>query len=85
SSQEGSLLLWVWLLSLWAALTLKLVGRRLREVTPYATAVLMGLAAFFCGLLVFSPDAQPFAQLARAPADGAGLNPLLRHPAMMFH
>ena len=27
----------------------------------------------------------PFDTLARAPAEGAGLNPLLRHPAMMIH
>src|SRR3712207_3612303 len=42
SSQEGSLLLWVWLLSLWSSLVLFLVRKRLRDVTPYATAVLLG-------------------------------------------
>ena len=42
SSQEGSLLLWVWLLSLWSSLVLFLVRRRLRDVAPYATAVLLG-------------------------------------------
>src|SRR5947208_2037044 len=41
--------------------------------------------AFFCALLVFSPDAHPFAQLATPPPEGSGLNPLLRHPAMMVH
>src|SRR5881227_604295 len=41
SSQEGSLLLWVWLLSLWSSLVLFLTRGRLREVTPYATAVLL--------------------------------------------
>src|SRR5215216_2952695 len=50
SSQEGSLLLWVWLLSLWSSLVLFLTRRRLREVAPYATAVLLGFAAFFAGL-----------------------------------
>ena len=29
--------------------------------------------------------ASPFATLANPPAEGSGLNPLLRHPAMMFH
>ena len=47
SSQEGSLLLWVWLLSLWSSLVLFLTRRRAREVAPYATAVLLGFAAFF--------------------------------------
>jgi cytochrome c-type biogenesis protein CcmF len=83
SSQEGSLLLWVWLLALWSSLVLFLTRRRLRDVVPYATAVLLGFGAFFCGLLAFLES--PFAVLATAPADGAGLNPLLRHPSMMIH
>jgi cytochrome c-type biogenesis protein CcmF len=83
SSQEGSLLLWVWLLSVWSSVVLLTLGRRLREIAPIATAVLLGFAAFFCSLLIFA--APPFEQLARVPAEGAGLNPLLRHPSMMFH
>src|SRR3954452_16225206 len=46
SSQEGSLLLWVWLLSLWSALVLRLSGDRMREVAAWATAVLLGFGAF---------------------------------------
>src|ERR671929_660998 len=34
SSQEGSLLLWVWLLSMWSALVLFLTRRRLRDGAP---------------------------------------------------
>jgi cytochrome c-type biogenesis protein CcmF len=83
SSQEGSLLLWLWLLSLWSSLVLFLTRRRLRDVQPYATAVLLGFAAFFAGLLVFSVS--PFQTLAMVPAEGVGLNPLLRHPSMMIH
>src|SRR6266852_7440624 len=40
SSQEGSLLLWAWLLSLWSSLALYLTRRRLRDVAAYATSVL---------------------------------------------
>lgn len=83
SSQEGSLLLWVFLLSGWSSAILFLSRRRAREVAPYATAVLLGIAAFFVGLIVFLET--PFGQLSPAPIEGAGLNPLLRHPAMMFH
>src|SRR5919108_5011140 len=54
SSQEGSLLLWMWLLSVWASLVLFLTRRRLRDVAPYATAVLLGFGAFFGGLLVLA-------------------------------
>jgi cytochrome c-type biogenesis protein CcmF len=83
SSQEGSLLLWVWLLSLWSSLVLFLTRRRLREIAPYATAVLLGVAAFFAALVVFV--ANPFQVASPAPAEGAGLQPLLRHPSMMIH
>lgn len=83
SSQEGSLLLWVWLLSIWSSLVIFLTRNRLRDVVPWATAVLLGYGAFFTALLVFKVS--PFETLSPAPADGAGLNPLLRHPAMMIH
>ena len=68
SSQEGSLLLWVWLLSLWSSLVLFLVRRRLRDVAPYATAVLLGFGAFFTGLLVFAVS--PFGTVAHGAARG---------------
>jgi cytochrome c-type biogenesis protein CcmF len=84
SSQEGSLLLWLLLLSLWSSLVLYLSKRRLRELAPYATAVLLGFGAFFAALLVFMES--PFHRVAGAvPLEGAGLNPLLRHPSMMIH
>ena len=78
SSQEGSLLLWVCLLSLWSSLVLFLTRRRLRDVTPYATAVLLGFGAFFAALLVFS--ASPFTSLARAAARGRGPQPAAAPP-----
>ncbi|MGI8511544.1 MAG: heme lyase CcmF/NrfE family subunit, partial [Solirubrobacteraceae bacterium] len=83
SSQEGSLLLWVWLLSLWSSLVLVVARSRVRELMPLAIAVLLGLAAFFVCLCVFW--ANPFALASPAPAEGQGLNPLLRHPSMMIH
>jgi len=83
SSQEGSLLLWLLLLSLWSSLILFLTRRRLREIAPYATAVLLGFAVFFAAVLVFLET--PFQQASPAPAEGMGLNPLLRHPSMMIH
>ena len=83
SSQEGSLLLWVWLLAMWSSLILFLTRRRVREVAPYAAAVLLGFGAFFAALCVFL--ASPFALTSPAPVEGAGLNPLLRHPSMMIH
>jgi cytochrome c-type biogenesis protein CcmF len=52
-------------------------------VAPYATAVLLGFAAFFLGLMVFLES--PFTLSTPIPAEGNGLNPLLRHPSMMIH
>src|ERR671916_1169544 len=84
SSQEGSLLLWLTLLALWSSVILFITRRRLREIAPYATAVLLGLGAFFAFLLVALES--PFDRVAGTPpVEGAGLNPLLRHPSMMIH
>ena len=84
-SQAGSLLLWAWVLSIAATAVLFATRHRHREVAPYATAVLGGLGVFFTGLMLFADGANPFAQLDPAPAEGNGLNPLLRHPAMAIH
>ena len=83
STQQGSLLLWLLLLSGWSSLALFLTRRRVREIAPYAQAVLFGLTAFFGGLLVFF--ANPFTTSSVAPTEGAGLDPLLRHTTMMVH
>ena len=83
SAQEGSLLLWVWLLSLWSSAALFASRGRMRDVAAYAQAVLLGFAGFFTALLVFLAD--PFQPLHPTPHQGLGLNPLLRHPSMMIH
>jgi len=83
SSQEGSLLLWAWLLSLWSSLALFLTRRRMRDIAAYATAILLGFGAFFVSLMVFY--ANPFQTTSPAPVQGAGLDPLLRFPTMMIH
>ncbi|TMK23984.1 MAG: heme lyase CcmF/NrfE family subunit [Actinobacteria bacterium] len=83
SSQEGSLLLWAWLLSLWSSLALFLTRKRMRDVAAYATSVLLGLGGFFIALMIFY--ATPFATTSPRPVEGAGLDPLLRFPTMMIH
>src|SRR3954452_8885768 len=83
ATQDGSLLLWAVLLSLFSSAVLFLTRRSLRELAPYATAVLGVVAGFF--LLLMVAWETPFGTLANPPAEGAGLNPLLRHPAMMIH
>jgi len=80
--QEGSLLLWLFVLcgySVAAVLTARRAGR---EVIAWVVPVLGLVASFFALLLVFV--ASPFATQA-APADGAGLNPSLQNPYMAVH
>jgi cytochrome c-type biogenesis protein CcmF len=80
--QEGSLLLWLFILcgySVAAVLTARRVGR---EVLAWVVPVLGVVGTFFAMLLVFV--ASPFATQA-APADGAGLNPSLQNPYMAIH
>src|SRR5271155_711769 len=83
SSQEGSLLLWAWLMSLWSSLALFLTRKRMRDVAAYATAILLGFGGFFVSLMIFY--ANPFATTRPAPPEGAGLDPLLRFPTLMIH
>ncbi len=83
ATQQGSLLLWVLLLSFWSSLILFLSRRKVREIAPYATAVLLGFATFFTALMILA--ANPFQTTATPPAEGAGLDPLLRHATMMIH
>jgi cytochrome c-type biogenesis protein CcmF len=83
SSQEGSLLLWAWLLSMWSSLVLFLTRRRMRDVAAYATAILLSFGGFFVSLMIFY--ANPFATTRPAPVEGAGLDPLLRFPTMIIH
>ena len=83
ATQQGSLLLWVTLLSCWSSLALFVTRRKVREIVPWAQAVLFGFGAFFTGLNVFF--ANPFATNHNGVTEGAGLDPLLRHTTMMIH
>lgn len=89
-SQAGSLMLWAFVLSIAGSAVLFATRNAHREIAPWANAVMAGVATFFVGLMVvgiFAPaaDTWPFETLAMVPAQGAGLNPLLRHPAMAIH
>jgi cytochrome c-type biogenesis protein CcmF len=83
ATQSGSLLLWVMLLAFWCSLALVVTRNKVREMIPYAQAVMFLMAGFFTGLTVLF--ANPFATTSPAPAEGAGLDPLLRHTTMMVH
>ncbi len=82
-SQAGSLLLWMWFLSIAAVLVVVTNRRRNRELMPVVVAVLMGVAVFFTSVLSFITS--PFATVSPVPADGRGLNPLLQNAYMESH
>ena len=81
--QEGSMLLWLWILGLYSTLAVWQHRERNREFVPYVLATLMLTALLFLTMLVFAEN--PFRLLPQAPQDGRGLNPLLQHPLMVIH
>ena len=96
--QEGSLLFWGWILTVYSALVVIQNWRKHSAMMPYVTAVLMSTSLFFTAMHLFV--ANPFNQIVTVqasgarvpfvPADGEGLNPLLQyilnaiHPPIMY-
>ncbi len=80
---SGSLLFWALVLSLYVAYLMLRPPREAGHLQAGALAVLAGIGAFFC--LLVSVPASPFAVLAKAPADGVGLNRLLHNSAFLLH
>ncbi len=83
AGNDGSLLLWAWLLSLIATIMLLQKRDVGKELVPYAASIVMITQAFFIFLLLAISN--PFQELAFVPADGMGLNPLLENPGMIMH
>jgi len=81
--QEGSLLYWTMIVGLLGSLALVLHRRRDRALIPYVAATLLSVMGYLLVILNFVTS--PFTLLPTTPPDGAGLNPLLRDPGMMFH
>ncbi len=81
--QQGSLLLWTWLLSIFTSLVAIQNRRRNQEIAPYALAVMAVVALFFLGMLNFVT--RPFDLLNPAPLEGSDLNPLLQNYWMAIH
>src|SRR5919204_1137297 len=84
--QEGSLLFWGWLLTVYTALVILLNWRKHSAMMPYVVAILMTTSFFFTTMHLFPVN--PFNQtvitqadaslLPFVPRDGNGLNPLLQ-------
>src|SRR5271169_4267018 len=86
--QEGSLLLWSFLLSVYASVVVFTNRRKHRDMMPWVVGVLTTIQTFF--LILNNFVANPFQMLATdklivAVPDGNGLSPLLQYPAMAIH
>jgi cytochrome c-type biogenesis protein CcmF len=82
--QDGSLLWWLFLLSVYVGVCVRWLGKKHSALQPYVIATLMGIILFFCVLMAFA--ANPFATTAASPRpDGEGLNPLLQNYWMVIH
>jgi cytochrome c-type biogenesis protein CcmF len=80
---EGSLLLWVFLLSTWTFLV-ALLSKALDEFMVARVIGVLGLVT--TGLLLFViATSNPFERLLPAAQDGRSLNPLLQDPGLVFH
>src|ERR1700744_5076871 len=81
-NHEGSMLLWVLVLSLYAGAVAAL-GRGGERLPSAALGVQGLLAAAFLLFILFTSN--PFLRIDPAPFEGAGLNPLLQDPGLAFH
>ncbi|MDQ7080099.1 MAG: heme lyase CcmF/NrfE family subunit [Paracoccaceae bacterium] len=82
-NHEGSMLLWVFILTLFGALV-ALFGRNLpKPLKARVLAVQAAIGVAFFAFILFTSN--PFVRLAVPPMDGQGLNPLLQDPGLAFH
>jgi cytochrome c-type biogenesis protein CcmF len=83
AGQEGSLLLWSSIQVLFTYLVARKIKQDKNHLTIIASVFLGVISVFFLLLtLIFS---NPFVKSGIELVDGLGMNPLLRHPAMVFH
>ena len=83
AGQEGSLLFWAFLQTLIAAVIARKAKIEDKPLVGWAVLILSVVSALFIALtLIFS---NPFLTISPMPSNGQGLNPLLRHPGMIFH
>jgi cytochrome c-type biogenesis protein CcmF len=80
---EGSLLLWEWVLIIFAGITAWVYRDRHREMMPWVIMIFSIVSVFFLGVIGFLSN--PFETMFPVPPDGRGLNPLLEDANMMTH
>jgi len=82
-NHEGSMLLWVLILSIYGALVPKYGKSLPAGLKARALSVQAMISAGFLGFILFTSN--PFLRLEQIPLNGQGLNPLLQDPGLAFH
>src|ERR671930_1206123 len=81
---DGSIMFWVFLLSIFGSAAVYINRERHRELIPYVVAIISIVQMFFLFLMVIHNN--PFdTYLTENPTDGRGLNPLLQNFYMAIH
>src|SRR5437870_5854429 len=81
---DGSIMFWVFLLSVFGSIAIYVNRARHRELIPYVVSVIAVVEMFFLFLMIIHK--YPFETfLTDSPADGRGLNPLLQNGYMAIH
>jgi cytochrome c-type biogenesis protein CcmF len=83
AGQDGSLLLWAWLLAGVSVLVIRQHRGSQRELLPIVVLVLALVLVLFTGLVATLSN--PFVRLPFVPQDGAGLNAMLQNWGQLYH
>src|SRR6201996_3311087 len=86
--QEGSLLLWSWLLATYSAIAVYTNRRKFRDMMPIVIAIMMTTLGFFVGMITFVATPFQILMVGRGVinvGDGSGLSPLLQWWTMAIH
>lgn len=82
-NHEGSMLLWVFILTLFGACLAWFGGNLPPGLRVRALAVQAAIGVAFYGFILFTSN--PFERMSVAPLDGRGLNPILQDPGLALH
>ena len=83
AGSAGSLLLWLWFQAVFLVIVYCKSEFKHRSFSANARMMANLVSVFF--LIILNSDKNPFELSKVTPVDGAGLNPLLQHPAMVLH
>jgi cytochrome c-type biogenesis protein CcmF len=83
SNHEGSMLLWVFILSIYGMAVAIFGGNLPATLRSRALAVQAMIGVGFILFILLTSN--PFARINPAPINGEGLNPLLQDPGLAFH